>query len=225
MRWLALVLLLWAGFWPGASHGEPVRWRVTLAGVTLGQLGFTATPDGPTLSTLVDNTPMGVFNGSFAASATRGPDGTLFYTSSSRTTRKVRDISFAITAQGQVQGVEITPDDQRTALSDASKVPQGVVDPASAFARFVSPAACPEGFALYDGRRVVTVSHVASQQTPARLTCQMRYDITAGPGHLSPLYLTHFRLWLEYTSLPDGALILDRVKMRGGVFTLRLTRQ
>ncbi len=225
MRGLALALLLGVTFWPGTSQGEPVRWRITLAGVTLGQLSFTATPDGPALTTQVDNTPMGVFNGSFTAANTRGADGTLFYASRSRTTRKARDISFAITASGQVRGVEITPADQRTALSDATRVPQGVLDPASAFARLVSPPGCPEGFTLYDGRRVVAVTLVGQLQGPARLTCRMRYDITAGPGHLSPLYLNHFRIMLEYVPLPNATLVLDRLKMRTGVFTLRLTRQ
>ncbi|HHB81722.1 MAG TPA: hypothetical protein ENK83_08290 [Aliiroseovarius sp.] len=207
------------------ASAEPILWRVSLAGLSLGQLRFEMGASGPSLRSDIANTPMGVFNGSFTASTRRDADGSLHYVSASRTTRKSRDISFTISAAGQVQDVRVTPAGQRTPLSVAEKGPVGVIDPTRAFARLVTPSGCPAGFALYDGRRVVQLSQTGQRQRAGRLVCQMRYSVTAGPAHLSPLSLHKLSLEIEYTRDATGALQLDRLKMRGGVFTLRLARQ
>ncbi len=209
---------------PDTGPPAALTWRITLAGLTLGTLRYEARATGPALGSVVSQTPLGVFDGSFSATAEHRADGSIAYASASRTTRKTRDISFVIDPAGRVQGVQISPPDQRTPLSAAARVPRGVIDPASAFVRLVSPPGgdCPEGFALYDGRRVVQVSLTGRHRRAGRLVCRMRYGITAGPGHLSPLMLEEFRLEVEYASVPEASLILDRLKLRAGLFTLRL---
>ncbi len=209
---------------PDTGPPAALTWRVTLAGLTLGTLRYEARATGPALGSVVSQTPLGVFEGSFSAAAERRADGSIAYVSASRTTRRTRDISFVIDPAGRVRDVQVTPPDQRTPLSAAVRVPRGVIDPASAFARLVSPPGgdCPEGFALYDGRRVVRVSLTGQRRRAGRLVCRMRYGITAGPGHLSPLMLEEFRLEVEYAPAPDAGLILDRLKLRAGLFTLRL---
>ncbi len=192
----------------------------------LGHVTFAPGDNGTqSIQTLVDNTPLGVFNGSFSALSKPAPDGGRLYESHSRTTRKSRDISYRITPEGQVEDLSITPPRERTVLSDVRRVPMGVLDPVAAFARLVAPRGCPGGFRLYDGRRVVQVSLTDSARDGRHLRCEMGYDVVAGPGHLSPLYLSHFRMKLDYQQGERGVFHLQGLRLRGGIFTLRLKRE
>jgi len=221
MRWLGFLAVL---LWPYASFAGSQSWTVSLAGLTLGNFTYASEPNGSVLRTRVANTPMGVFNGVFTASSLRDANGVLRYASLSDTTRKRRKISFRIDTDGQVREVQVSPQDQQTDLSVAARVPVGVIDPVAAFARFTTLQICPGGFLVYDGRRVVQVSLVDTRRKGRHLQCELTYEIIAGPGHLSPLYLNHFRLWLDYQRQQDGSFLLVSMKLRGGVFTLRLQR-
>lgn len=230
LRRLALAVAL-ALLAPAALRADPLRWQVSLAGVPLGRI-ILENRDAPistlTLRADIDNTPLGVFNGVFAASSRPGADGTRHFISTIRTSRTQRDTAFFFAPDGQVQDVRLTPADQRTELSEAKAVPAGLLDPVAAFGRLVTPAgagSCPEGFRYYDGRRVVALTATGTRRTGARLRCKMTYEVVAGPGHLSPLDIGRFYLVLEYSGAGSDSLFLEHIKLRSGIFILSLRRK
>jgi len=207
------------------AQAQTASYSLALAGVSLGVLTFAGLPDSFALGAQVDHTPMGVFNGSFSAVTRPVAQGGLRYTSIMRTTRSARDVAILFGADGRVREVGLTPPADRTELTNAARVPAIVLDQATAFARLVFPSACPKAFLVYDGRRVVGLKPTGAKQVQARLICQMEYSVSAGPAYLRPLNLSQFRMALEYVRREDGRLVLDRLKLRTGILTLRLTRQ
>ena len=225
---LAVILALLA---PAALWAGPLSWQVSLAGLPLGRISFEALDAAePALSLRaeIDNTPLGVFNGIFAASSVIEAESSRRFASQIRTSRKERDTAILFAAGGQVRDVRLTPANQRSALSHPEAVPPGLLDPVAAFGRLVvpvAPMACPQAFDYYDGRRVVRLSPTATLPMAAGLRCKMTYEVVAGPDHLSPLNIRRFHLVLEYDLAEGGGLLLDTLKLRSGIFTLRLRRE
>src|SRR5690606_39001732 len=140
--------------------------RAMLGGRVLGTLEYRAAGAGAAqLRTMLDNTPLGVGDGVFdgqTANERAGGKTLLRYTGDSRSSRKSRQISVLL-YQGRVIETQISPAGERTALSVASAVPEGVIDPVTAFGRMIGAGDCPAAFHIYDGRRVIRVRPQSSQ--------------------------------------------------------------
>lgn len=195
--------------------------KVMLGGRALGQIDLSSSAGQQRLRATLNNTPFGVFDGSFTAnsSETRTPH---VYTGMSRSSRKSRDIT-VISKDRKVIETRVVPEDERTALSDPARVPAGVLDPVEAFARFATASDCPAGFRFYDGRRVIAVAPTSRTEAGADLTCSYAYRVEAGPGHLSPLYIKSFALEILYASDPASREIAS-FSVKTGPFSLRLER-
>lgn len=191
----ALAVVLGAVCNAGAANAD--TFRVLLGGRTLGTLETTAGQ----LRTLLDNTPLGVADGTFAATsdAATTTDGRSItrYASDARSGRKGRSIGFDHD-RGRVLTTLITPESERTALSDPANVPPDVIDPVAALSRLAGAQGCPAAFRIYDGRRVIEIAPRGSQTTDVALICDMQYRVVAGPGHLSPFRFTALDLTLTY---------------------------
>lgn len=203
----------------GATQAQ--TFRATLGDRVIGTLTY----DGgatQTLRTVLDNTPLGVGDGTFegVTRAAKTSDGrrVIQYVGTSRSSRKGRKISVLLDG-GRVIQTEITPDSERTALSDPAAVPANVMDPVSALARLIRAKSCPAAFRLYDGRRAIRISPVRSRQWGGLRTCEMHYDVIVGPGHLSPFGFKALTLDLTYDS--NGLLAME---IRTGPFRLYLRR-
>jgi len=140
----------------------------------------------------LDNTPLGVFNGTF-----EGITDGVHYRSISVSSRKTRDIAVRFDHGVAVETV-ISPEDERTDLSVASAAPPAVIDPVATFGRFVNASGCPAAFRVYDGRRAVLVQPTNEVTNGTELQCEMSYHVTHGPGHLSPFYLKWISVALTY---------------------------
>lgn len=194
---------------------------VQLGSRQLGELTYSGGSAASLRSTL-NNTPLGVFNGTFAASVEPTSAGTQ-YRSSSRSSRKTRDINVLFDGGRAVDAV-VTPANEMTDLSNVGSVPAGVVDPVSAFGRFVSASGgCPEAFRFYDGRRAILVQPAAESEVAGQLVCKMNYRVSDGPGHLSPLYIKNVSIALTYEV--TGGQSLRKVVLSAAGFDLFLMRQ
>ncbi|WP_157937572.1 hypothetical protein [Oceaniglobus roseus] len=203
--------------------------RAMLGGRTLGTISFDAAGSGAgrtaRLLTNLNNTPLGVGDGTFEAlSESVSANGRRLrqYTGTSRSARKSRDIAVLLDG-GRVIQTTVSPADEQTPLSDAAKVPAGVIDLAQGFGRIVDSQGCPQGFRMYDGRRVIQVSPGSAETKDDLLTCSMSYNVVAGPGHLSPFRFTNLSLDLTYDARP-GRTGLLRAVIRTGLFALTLQR-
>jgi len=196
--------------------------RAILGGRVLGTLDYAGGGGGTgALRTVLDNTPLGVGDGQFdGRTEWVQADGRslLQYTGDSASSRKSRQISVLL-EDGRVIQTAVNPASERTPLSVAEKVPEGVIDPVTAFGRMIGAGECPPAFVIYDGRRVVQVKPRSAEVAGARKTCRMTYDVVAGPGHLSPFRFTALKLDLVYE-----AGQLAQMQIGAGPFSLRLTR-
>lgn len=223
----ALAALLLAG----SASAETRDLKIWLSGRLLGTAssGVSGTGAGAsyTVGSLLDNTPLGVGDGLFEASSrlARTETGAVVrqYLSRSAAGNDIRTISVLLDG-GTAIGTVISPESERTDLSDPGKVPEGVLDNAAAFARLVYGKDCPAPFRIYDGRRVVQVQTRTSERGAATLTCSVAYRVIAGPGHLSPFNFRSIDLSLHY-ALSDGAVSgLEKIEARAGLFTVRFAR-
>jgi hypothetical protein len=205
-----------------ATPASAEQFRVTLGGTVLGMLSYAQEGQLSTLRSTLDNTPLGVFNGSFTATST-GTDTTSAFTSDSRSSRKNRQIAVAIDA-GRVTSTTISPENERTDLSDPSRVPAGVTDPVRAIGHLMRATGCPAPVRFYDGRRVVSLASGAGTQAGNTLTCMVAYRVTEGPGHLSPLRISRAAMELRYAT-GSGGQTLQQIRITAGVFTVSLDRQ
>ena len=166
------------------------------------------------LETVLDNTPLGLADGRFAATLTREGDGVLYDSQSDK-----RDIAFRAVA-GRVREVTITPEGERTDLSRPEAVDRVVADPVTTMSRLAGAEGCPAPFRMYDGRRVVEAVVTAETASLATLVCEMDYRVVAGPGHLSPFRLGRIGLRLTYDLA--GGQRLTRLRASAGGFDLEL---
>lgn len=214
-------------FWVLACLALPAaaedRFTVRLGKTQLGGLALSQTSRGEiTLNSALNNTPLGVFDGSFKGRSTPAGGSARTYVAFSQSTRKTRMVKFA-TTDHKVNTVEIVPPKEQTDLSDPEAVPEGVVDPAQGFAKLVSAQDCPGRIDMYDGRRVIALKPSGTEKTNAKLTCNMDYRVIAGPGHLSPLKVRKARMVLTY-EISDRDQRLITVSIRSGGFGITLTR-
>ncbi len=189
------------------------------------QLGWVLYSSGTTstLSSLLDGTPFGVFDGRYEGQSRQTGQGGARYEGRSTATRKNRDVEIVRNDAGQVIEVTISPEKDRTESSNPAEVPEDVLDPVAGFGRLVSGTSCPVGFKLYDGRRVVQVSPRKTTSNGTALTCWMDYSVIHGPGHLSPLYIKSIDLRMEFDPaiLEAGPNLLS---FRSGLLELQFRR-
>lgn len=218
-------MALAAVLFSGAAEANAASFRVEFAGRTLGMVTYSdgdmGSDGGQSLRTNLNNTPFGLFDGTFQADsqpdgASRGATG-IRYVSKSRSTRKARDISFLIDAGRAIETV-VSPDSEETSLSAPEAVPAGVIDPVAAFGRFVRAGSCPERFKIYDGRRVDEVAPSGFEISNGMTRCAIKYTVIAGPGHLSPFHFTEFSMMAVY----DAGKALREIDMRTGMLGIRL---
>lgn len=210
-RVLVLALVL------GGAAASAETFSVSLGARTLGTLVYGQEGGVETLASTMNNTPLGVFNGTF-----EGVSNGTQYRSASVSSRKTREISVRF-AGGRAIETAISPDDERTELSDPALAPAGVIDPVATMGRFITASGCPAAFRLYDGRRAVLLQPVSGAQTGTNLVCEMTYGVTDGPGHLSPLYIKSISVRLTYDV--SGKQSLREMQFGAAGFDLVLTRQ
>lgn len=204
----------------GASFAQAETYSVQLGGRSLGTIAYKGGADASLRSTL-NNTPLGVFNGTFAATSAQSAVGQQYH-SDSISSRKSRQISVLID-DGRVIDTNVIPASEMTALSNVGAVPVGVIDPVAAFGRFVSARGCPNAFRFYDGRRAILVSPDRESEVAGQLLCKMNYRVSDGPGHLSPLYIKNITVFLTYDVI--GGQSLRKVVLSAAGFDLNVIRQ
>tara|TARA_R110002049_G_scaffold301763_2_gene494117 strand:- start:738 stop:1448 length:711 start_codon:yes stop_codon:yes gene_type:complete len=175
----------------------------------------------------LSNTPLSLFNGTFEA-ATRSIHATSGnslgeYRSLGRSSRNTREIAVVFDRDTVVE-TRINPLSERTDLSNPINVTDSVIDPVSALGEILSASECPSDLRIYDGRRVILLSSLRSQRVDDILSCELRYSVIAGPGHLSPLYIREISLKLSYVISADTQL-LSRMQMSAGLWSLNIIRQ
>ena len=182
------------------------------------QIGTLQTSGSSLVSTL-NNTPLGVADGTFEAgvSAVRLADGGSAQQFVGRNRgSKTRDIS-VIRQDGRVADVTVVPADDATDLSAPAAVPAGVLFPPEAMARLEAAGGCPAPMAMYDGRRVVSIATLSSAQVNGETVCEMSYRVSAGKGHLSPFNFKSLAMELAYSG---GALA--RITVSAGGFDVSM---
>lgn len=204
-----------------ATSAQAETFRVSLGGKALGQISFDASGQTARLRSTLDNTPLGVFNGTFTGTS-QGSAASSTFTGESRSSRKSRTVIVDIN-KGRAQRTEVTPQAEITVLSDISLVPAGVRDPVRAIGALFRATGCPEAMRMYDGRRVVALSPDGQSRKDNTLKCNLRYTVTDGPGHLSPLGISSAKMLLNYDT-SGGKQRLQELAVSSGVFRLRLIR-
>jgi hypothetical protein len=194
--------------------------EVKLGDKVLGSLVFNQTANSITLKSTLNNTPLGVFNGTFQAASQVGGASARQFESISKSSRKTRQIKFII-RDGKADEVVITPSKERTDISDPSKAPRGVIDPAQGIATLITAQGCPTVFTMYDGRRAMRVTPSGTKESTDTLVCSMNYKVIAGPGHLSPLYVSSAKISAQY-NVSAGQQTLTSLNLSSGPFKLSL---
>jgi len=197
------------------------EFSVSLGGKMLGRLNLSASGSTAILHSTLNQTPMGVFNGTFKGTS-KGTTRTGTFTGDSQSSRKKRRVIVSY-ANGRAQNVDITPQNERTDLSDPALASGQIIDPVRAVAHLFHATACPAAVRLYDGRRVVAITPTGQKKDADKLICTMRYKVTAGPGHLSPLRISSAKMQLRYNTAGNTQK-LEQIKISSGVFGLRLDR-
>lgn len=220
-----LVLAFITAFSPTSTSAQ--TFSVNLGGRTIGTLTYTRESNVETMQTTMNNTPMGVFNGSYKGTSSpvrTNENKTVHqYFGDKNSSRKNRQTSI-LKDKNKVIKTTISPLSDRTELSEAKRVPTPVVDPVAAFGRFFATSGCPRRFQIYDGRRVISLTPTSEEQKDSILVCEMDYLVTDGPGHLSPLYIKSASTRLAY-DLSNGRQKLTSLRFSSGLFKVILTRQ
>lgn len=200
---------------------------VALGSQPLGNLTFGGDSGDAMVRTTLNRTPLGVFNGTFVGISRpfQTDEGTIVrqYFSESIFPRKTRQISLLMD-QGQVIETIVSPQSERTNISNPTEITGTVIDPVTALGLMVSASGCPAAFRIYDGRRVIVLAPTGSTSEKNTLECDMYYSVDAGPGHLSPLYIKEISVILNY-DVAGGRQELMNMRFRSGIFSLVLTRQ
>lgn len=205
-----------------ATPAYAQEFSVLLGGKTLGQLSFSQKGSTATLRSTLDQTPMGVFNGTFVGTS-EGAARNATFTGDSQSSRKQRRVIVKY-KNGRAHNVDITPAQEQTKHSDPERVSASVMDPVRIIAALMDAEGCPSAMLLYDGRREVRISPNGQDQTAQMLTCRMSYKVTKGPGHLSPLGISSAKMQMTYDNA-GGVQKLQQIKISSGVFRLNLDRR
>ncbi len=195
---------------------------VKLGATTLGTLKYASNVGSARLVSQLNNTPLGVFNGSFTGTS-KSISAAREFVGVSKSSRKDRTVTVQI-ADGRATMTKVTPEDELTALSNPAKVPAGVVDPVVGVGLLASArSGCPDTVTIYDGRRVIALSPAGSALEGQVLTCEVAYRVIAGPGHLSPLKISSAKMQLVYAK-GAGPQDLRRISLKSGIFAVVLDR-
>ncbi len=201
----------------GPALAQSQSYAMTLGNRQLGTLTFDGSGQNVHLLSSLDNTPLGVADGTFEAT-TKTEGEAVAYKGINRGS-KTRDIAIA-RQNGAVREVSVAPTNEMTDMSDASKVPVGTLTTAEVFGALANGTTCPNPMAMYDGRRVAQLTTTAMVQTGDTVTCEMSYRVIMGKGHLSPFNFKSFSMQAIYTT---GAL--TQVTVSAGGFNVNLIRQ
>lgn len=219
-----LLVVILAIVWSTTAAAQ--SFDVMLGGRILGILRYSDDGSNGTLRISLDNTPIGVFDGSFLGTSrrVRSEEGTVIsqYLGESESSRKARRISVLLDRE-QVLDTVVSPLSERTNLSDPSRISVPVIDPVMALRELMSATGCPTVMHIYDGRRVVSLVPSGMSKNEGYLTCDMDYTVTDGPGHLSPLYITRVSTTLRY-EISDGQQVLDLMSFQSGPLALRVQK-
>lgn len=198
-------------------------YRIYLGGLELGWFRYSGAPDDARISSRFDNTPLGVFNGSYEG-ASRSRAGGVLYRGKSLSSNKNREVEIIQSRKGRVSEVTISPTKDQTSYSSPTAVPDGVMDPVAGFGQLLSQQyGCPGAFQLYDGRRVVQVTPKSETGGPVN-TCVMDYRVVLGKGHLSPLYIKNITVTVTFDPAvaETGPSVLS---LRSGLFGVEFRRE
>lgn len=212
-----VVAAVFATLWCSPGSAEKQTYAMSLGNRQIGTLVFDWTDRNARLLSVMNNTPMGVANGSFEA-VTQVKGGAVTYLGTSRGS-KTRDIS--VTRQAaRVTAVTVTPVHEATKMTVPAAVPLGVVSPTEGFAVLARGKSCPGPVMMYDGRRVIQMATQTQALDGNEVTCAMSYRVIKGPGHLSPFRFKSIGMQVVYT-----AQTLTRITMSAGGFDVNLVRQ
>ena len=215
--------ILRLGLMLAATTAQAETFSVSLGKITLGKLVHTGTSGGASLKATLDNTPMGVFDGTFNGTAkpATATDGTpvIHYNSVSKSSRKSRSVQVQI-AKGRALATDVTPSSEITNLSDPAKAPKNITDPARAIGMLINSSGCPARINIYDGRRAIALIPGTSETKDDKLICSIAYKVTAGPGHLSPLKISKAKMKVTYDTTNGQSL--QQITLRSGPFNLVL---
>lgn len=212
-----LLSALLSGLCAGSAMAEQQSLMIMLGNRQIGTLTFEQNANSSRLVSTMDNTPLGVANGTFEA-VTQSNGNSVSYQGISRGSR-TRDISFVREAD-TVTAVAVEPASEMTEMTDATKVPAGVLSPNEFLAALISNGTCPSPMTVYDGRRVVQIGTKAMTQNGARVNCDLAYAVILGPGHLSPFRFKTIDFKVTYS-----ARELARIAVSAGGFTVNLIRE
>lgn len=198
------------------------NYKVFLGGQQLGWLRYEGNAQAARMSSLFDNTPFGVFNGSYQGESRSGKAG-VAYRGKSLSSHKNREVEIRGDATGRVTEVVVVPQKDMTALSVPAEVPLGVLDPVAGFGRLLGQSTCPEAFQLYDGRRVVQVTPGKTTDVAGVTTCFLDYRVVQGKGHLSPLYIKDITIKMVFDPAvaETGPSVMT---LRSGLFAVEFRR-
>ncbi len=196
--------------------------NVSLGGKSLGTLSYAKKGKTSTLTSILSNTPLGVFNGNFQGSSVGSLNSSTFI-GTSKSSRKQRVVNVEI-SKGKPISTTVTPAKEQTDQSNVAQVQHGVIDPIRAISQLITAKDCPPPMRLYDGRRVVSLAPSSRQHSSTALTCDVNYQVIAGPGHLSPLRISSAKMRLSY-DLTGAQQSLRQIKISSGIFSLSLTLQ
>jgi hypothetical protein len=193
----------------------------------LGTLVYEEDSGATRVEATLSNTPLSLFNGTFEAASrsvqTTSGKSLREYQSLGRSSRNTREIVVLYDRDGVVE-TRVSPQSERTNLSNPINVTDTVIDPVAALGVILSAAECPSDLRIYDGRRVVSLSSLSSQRIDGELSCDLRYSVIAGPGHLSPLYFRNISLRLTYNRHADTQ-VLSRMQLSAGLWLLNIVRR
>lgn len=208
-----------------ATTAQAETFSVSLGKVTLGQLAYSDSSGGTTLKARLNNTPLGVFDGTFngtAKPATVANGGaTMHYTGISKSSRKSRTVEVGF-AKGRAVDTKVTPASEATPLSDPAKAPKNITDPARAIGMLINSTGCPARINIYDARRAIALIPTGAEAKNGKLICNVAYKVTAGPGHLSPLKIANAKMQITYDTAKGQSL--RQITLGSGPFNLVLER-
>lgn len=199
-----------------ASAAQAQTFNLSLGGDPIGTLSYSASA----VRSDVNNSPLGVADGVFEGTANRvqTADGQVVTQYLGKSFNKGRTISVLMQG-GRALETTVSPASEATALSDAAVVPAGITHPIGALGHLVGASGCPGAVQFYDGRRVILISPESATQSGSTQTCNMRYRVTAGPGHMSPLFISRASMTLTYE-----AGRFQQMQVKSGPFSLFISR-
>jgi len=204
-----------------ATAPSAETFSIALGSSPLGQLSYTEAGNTKTLRSTLQDTPLGVFDGSYLGTASPHAGGVKFV-GVSQSSRKSRTVS-TVTRGGRAVETVVTPSEELTELSDPAKAPAGVTDPVTAIGQLIAARGCPGTIRIYDGRRAIALVPAGQRTEGATLICDVDYRVTHGPGHLSPLRVSNANMQLTYAT-SNGRQSIAQISLGSGPFTVYLNR-